>query len=245
MVKTLKIISLNIQEDRNFTRIIPFFQKEQADILCLQEVFQVDLPYLETQTQMQSYFVPKMNVLFPNRYNIPLKGLQGMAILTTISPIKFDYAYYSNQSNEIPVFVDGDPNSDNRVVSWIDFRIQSQNYRVATTHFTWSEKGEVSDLQQKHFRELEQILDRIDPCILCGDFNTPRGSEIYDKLALRYQDCIPATVKTTIDPKLHRAAGLQLVVDGMFCSDSYHHQHTKVVSGLSDHQAIVSEFLRD
>src|SRR3989344_7187115 len=39
----LQLISLNIERSLHLPRIIPFFEKEQADVVCLQELYQRDI----------------------------------------------------------------------------------------------------------------------------------------------------------------------------------------------------------
>lgn len=74
--------------------------------------------------------------------------------------------------------------------------------------------------------------------VLVGDFNAPRGGPIFDRLAAVYTDWIPHEVRTTIDPVLHRAGDLQIVVDGLFSTSSYRASGVEVLCGVSDHCAI-------
>ena len=80
--------------------------------------------------------------------------------------------------------------------------------------------------------------------VLTGDFNAPRGGTIFDLLARTWQDCIPQDVTTSIDPVLHRAGALTLMVDGLFTTPHYHATEVQLHTGLSDHQAITASISR-
>ena len=76
--------------------------------------------------------------------------------------------------------------------------------------------------------------------LLGGDFNAPRGGPIFARLARHWTDCIPADVTTSIDPELHRAGALELMVDGMFASPGVRVDSVRMHTGLSDHQGITA-----
>src|SRR5258708_36372804 len=138
--------------------------------------------------------------------------------------------------------IDGEPNSINRSVQWVRVEKGEEKYTVANTHFTWAPNGETSDLQREHFKKLMEILDGVkDLSVLCGDFNAPRGSDIYTKLSQKFTDNIPAEVTSTLDPQLHRVGDKQLVVDGMFTGNGYAAENVQVMCGVSDHCAVVGE----
>lgn len=113
---------------------------------------------------------------------------------------------------------------------------------IATTHFTWSKGGRATNKQRKELKTLIRLLDAVKPDILCGDFNAPRGGEIWSILSKHLVDNIPPEITSTIDPTLHYTKGLYIVVDGFFTSPSsrVRVESLKLVSGVSDHQAIVA-----
>ena len=239
---SIKLASINIQGHHHLDKIIPFLKTEKPDVICLQEVFEADLPRFEQELGMRSYFAPMTNVT-QKTIHIPVpRGILGVAQLTKLSVKKTQKDYYVGQENQIPIFFhQRNPNSLNRCLLTNLIQKEDKQFEVATTHFTWSKNGQTSSLQLKNFADLKQILKKYSDLILCGDFNAPRGKEIFSELSAMYKDNIPQEVTTTIDPKLHKARGLQLVVDGLFTSDKYAAKEVKVVSGVSDHQAIVAE----
>ena len=77
--------------------------------------------------------------------------------------------------------------------------------------------------------------------LLIGDFNSPRGKEVFTRLSCRYIDNMPKSLTTTLDKKYHRSKeNIKFVVDGIFSSPSLKVEHIKVVDGVSDHMAIVT-----
>lgn len=80
--------------------------------------------------------------------------------------------------------------------------------------------------------------------VFCGDFNAPRGGEIFSMLSSKYRDNIPKEVTTTLDRNLHRNGedeGFpEIVVDGLFSAGSHQAHDTRVVRGVSDHCAVIS-----
>jgi hypothetical protein len=74
--------------------------------------------------------------------------------------------------------------------------------------------------------------------VLTGDFNTPRGYELFDALAAKYHDNIPTGTPTTIDGTLHKAGPIPFVVDGFFSSPSYTVSEVVLYDHESDHLAV-------
>lgn len=79
------------------------------------------------------------------------------------------------------------------------------------------------------------------PLVLCGDFNAPRGGPIFSQFAERWRDCIPQHIATSIDPDLHRAGALQLMVDGLFTTADFAVSNVRMHCGVSDHKAITAD----
>ena len=76
--------------------------------------------------------------------------------------------------------------------------------------------------------------------MLCGDFNAPRGGEIFGLLAQKYKDNVPQKYTTSIDGILHRAGPLPFMVDGLFSTPGYTVSHVEMVCGISDHCALIA-----
>ncbi len=240
---SIKLISLNIEGHKHLEqRVLPFLQQQQADVICLQEVFEVDLPILAKTLQMQFTYVPMSNVADTSIHMSDALGSIGLAIFSKNDLLTIDKHFYFGKENQIPRFLHAqNPNAMNRCLLTVTIQHQQQMFRIATTHFTWSKNGDSTDLQQEHLTQLFEILTNYPQLILCGDFNAPRGKKTFARLAEKYQDNIPPTIITTLDPSLHKAGKLEYVVDGLFTNSDYIVEKIAVVDQVSDHQAIIAE----
>jgi endonuclease/exonuclease/phosphatase family metal-dependent hydrolase len=242
----MKLISLNIEGDKHLEdKILPFLVKEKADVLCLQEVFAKDIQKIMQATGLDKYsFVSQAKVTKENPH-LPANGLWGLAIFAK-NLSKTKKHYYNGNANQIPeFFAYQDPNSMNRCLLTCQTEVDDDVFQLATTHFTWSEDGKVSDLQKEHFKNLKSSLASYSEIVFCGDLNTPRGDKIYDQLAKIYKDNIPSKINTTVDKNIHKSGkDIRLVIDALFTSEDYKVGKVKVLGGVSDHKAIVAEVKR-
>ena len=240
---SIKIISANIEGHKHFSRLLPFLKREQADIVCLQEVFKVDLPELSAALQMEGTYVPMAKVTETSVHQPEARGDWGVAQLTRLPVTEQQHRTYFGTENVIPPFFEkGNPNSMNRVILWSTVTADNQAYTVATTHFTWSKDGYFTAEQDRDYRALQEVLDTIPEFVLCGDLNSPRGLEagnVFSQLSAKYTDHIPPEVKTSIDGDYHKAGQLMLMVDSMFSTSEYQLSDVRVVGGVSDHKAVV------
>jgi len=213
--------------------------------LCLQEVFAKDIQNIMQATGLDKYsFVSQAKVTKEN-IHLPTHGLWGIAIFAK-NLSKTRKHYYHGNANQIPeFFAYQDPNSMNRCLLSCQTEVGGDIFQLATTHFTWSGDGKVTDLQKEHFKSLKTSLTSYSEIIFCGDLNTPRGEKIYDQLAEIYKDNIPSKIDTTVDKNIHKSGkDIRLVVDALFTSQHYKASKVKVVGGVSDHKAIVAEVKR-
>jgi endonuclease/exonuclease/phosphatase family metal-dependent hydrolase len=189
---------------------------------------------------MKGYFVPM-------GYDLPTeqKGLTGIAVFSKYPMTEIHKSYYVG-SEERVVVVDKSspaalPESVQNAVLLCVIQIGDMRYRVATTHGPWTQNGDTTDYQLTDFDAMISILEKSGQFILTGDFNAPRGKEAFAKLAERYTDNIPAHYMTSLDQDLHRVKGLQWMVDGLFTTPSYTAKNVRLISGVSDHMAIVAD----
>jgi endonuclease/exonuclease/phosphatase family metal-dependent hydrolase len=228
----LKLVSLNIEKDRHFDRILPFLKKERPDVILLQEVFSKDIPRFEETLQMNSAFAI-MKILQVEGNQCPL----GVATFSPLS-LTAQSAYYRGTPETLPIVPEGNPTNTNQVILETTVLKNQKKYRLINTHFTWTPDGQDTPLQHQDLHGLLKLLSQLPDFILCGDFNAPRGRVIFDTIASQYKDNIPSHIITTIDKNLHRAGDLQLVVDGLFSTPQYRVESVKLFDGLSDHYAI-------
>jgi len=239
----MKLVSINIEGHRHLhERVLPFLKREKPDIVCLQEVFEIDVPVIAESLGMTSFFRPMTDVSQPTIHIPKPLGIFGLAQFTSL-PIQQQQAadYVKADAEKLPAFFEnGDPNAMKRVVLWTTVEFEGQPYTIATTHFTWSTHGDPTEEQQRDLDSLFKVLDTIPELVICGDFNAPRGRRTFARLAERYKDNIPPEVTTSVDGQFHKAGQLELMVDGLFSTPEYQLSQVKVVGGVSDHKAITA-----
>lgn len=241
----MKFISCNIEGNKHFERLFPFFEKEQADVVALQEVFECDLEDIKQATGLSKYFFyPNANVSTGNDH-LPPRGIWGVAIFAN-KIVDHSVTYYVRQKEGTAAeFLNERPDLIDRAALVAKVQVGGDSFQILTTHFTWSGKGEVSDLQRRDYANLSLFLSKFEEIIFCGDLNTPRGFEIWQDLASKYRDNIPPEVVTTIDKNLHKSGqDIRLVIDGLFTSSHYVASEVRAVPNTSDHMAVVAKIER-
>lgn len=250
---SLKIFTLNIEGDRHLERWPNMVASEKPDVLCLQEIFEADMQFIKQKLAMDGTFFPMMNIDAPNKYKISPRGKWGIAIFTNLPFVPNAVAsanlpivqkgaltgYYYAGTPDLRTFVL--PNDASRVLAVGSVLKDSVEYTIGTTHFTWSGGGETTDEQRRDLQSFLGILQQFPKIIFCGDFNAPRGGELFSKLEKYYSDQLPKEVTTTIDLELHYAAPLYLVVDTIFSTSDYSFSNVRTISGISDHVGVVGE----
>lgn len=231
----IKIVSLNIEFNKHFSTVIPFIKKENPDVLLAQEVLEEDLQSLSESFGMQYQYSPMAIIKFEESEKVI-----GIAIFTKHPILENEVAYYYGDPKNLPISDRTDPDKNARPIIIVTIEKDGTKYCLANTHFTWSPGGESNTQQKQNLDDMLKILSKFSDFVLCGDFNAPRGREIFDKLTELYIDNIPKNITTTIDKNLHKAGDLQLVVDGLFTTKGYKVENVRVVDGISDHMAIVA-----
>jgi endonuclease/exonuclease/phosphatase family metal-dependent hydrolase len=237
----LKLVCLNIEKNRHLDRVALFLKAETPDVLFFQEVLEQDVPFLESVLQMKCMFTPIAKFALQGTVHVG-----GQAILTNLPLIENYEEYYRGNKESLPFIelVPGASEAIARALSIVKVTKDEKQYRLANTHFTWAPNGGSSEKQSQDLESLFSLLSPFPDVILCGDFNSPRGTPIFDSIASKFKDNIPPDVTTTLDKNLHKAGDLQLVVDGVFTTPPYQVESIKLVDGVSDHLAIVAKVIR-
>jgi hypothetical protein len=227
----MKLISLNIETDKHLGTIKRFLEEERPDVACFQEVLEKDVKEIEEVLGMQSVYLPLCLWPMPSG----AWGPWGVAIFA--KEIAEVQAHHFTDG-PLPKHIRENPETINYGV--LKAKVNG-SLTLATTHFTWSRLGLPSDLQRKNLTKLFYFLDILPSFVLCGDMNAPRGGEIFNAIADKYKDWMPQEYKTSIDGNLHRAGPLELMVDGLFSTPHYTAKNVRLLSGVSDHCAIVTD----
>jgi endonuclease/exonuclease/phosphatase family metal-dependent hydrolase len=216
-------------------------KKEAPEVVCLQEVHELSLRYFAKKLEM-NYVFGQMGQLAGKK-----SGL-GILCLLPLNDIRRLYYHHDREAASRYILKTGKAPSFPRLVLAARVKSRNAHYLVATTHFTWSALGKATKAQRKDIENLLKVLSDINEFVLCGDFNAPRGGEIFKKIAAQYKDNIPKKYCTSIDANFHRAAERvragNLMVDGLFTTPQYECQNVRLVDGVSDHMAIVAEVVK-
>jgi endonuclease/exonuclease/phosphatase family metal-dependent hydrolase len=244
----LKLFSLNMEGHKHLGRVISLLQAEKPDVICLQELFEIDIPVLEQLFDMKWIYMPMADVKKVDRHQPHALGKWGVGIFTNLPMSEIGAEIYFGQPDILPTFMDQDnPNAMNRILLHAQVQKDNQVFTVATTHFTWSKEGLYTDEQARDFANLNQALTTLKEFVVCGDLNSPRQGEpenVFNQLAATYNDNIPADVTTSIDGQFHKAGQLELMVDSLFSTPEYKVDNVRVIGGVSDHKAVVGDISR-
>lgn len=241
----IRLASINIQGDTNRERIVSFLGEYKPDVVCFQELMGTSVTFFEKTLQMKGHFLPmaKSHVI-PQDTGSPIAAF-GVGIFSSlpISKVRSDY-YYGGVGNLPTIrFKKGSPDDTTLWRGLLSATVTKgpESYTVATTHFTRTKDSRVSDKQRKDLKSLLAITKKSPELILCGDFNAPKGREIFGMLAEKYKDNIPPKYLSSLDPKLHQLRNSKLLlVDGLFTTPQYKVTEVKLSEGVSDHMAVTA-----
>jgi endonuclease/exonuclease/phosphatase family metal-dependent hydrolase len=237
----IKLVDLNIEHEKHLDLVIPFLIKAAADVVCLQEVYQEDLSRIADTLGMHSYYAPSRT----HTRNTPdsKPELEGVAILSKnpLNDVRKDYYQtHGREPGDVVQFSQLLANETTQKVLLSGLvNTNEGEIRIGTTHFTWTPDGLASEQQRQDIKLLLDVLSNFKNIAFCGDFNAPRGREIFTVLSDAYHDNVPGNIVSTIDPELHKTKGLRYVVDSIFTSANYAVNDVEVISGVSDHCAVI------
>lgn len=239
----LKILHLNIEGAKHFGRFIPFIKGYQPDIVMLQEVMEQDIPYLQRQLGLKHVVYTPMYKDMLLSYGPHVMGTLIGSVMPLEDVQEFPYFGTGHGRNEISVPQDT-PNIPIRFsITAATVRHQGHAYRVATTHFPWADGGGTNQNQQDAIPVMMDILKtKLPSFILTGDFNAPRGKQVFGIIADAFTDNVPAHYNNSMDKDLHRAGHklADLMVDGLFTTPHYKADDVVLHTGVSDHMAITA-----
>jgi endonuclease/exonuclease/phosphatase family metal-dependent hydrolase len=215
----IKFASINIAGDMFRPKVVSFLRGFSPDVVCLEELTGPGLTFFEQELGMKGHFFPMgMFNTMPFDISSPVAPFGvGMFSKYPISNIKMDY--YAGGVGELPTIVQGDEETVWRSLLQGMVNNGEEQYAFAVTHFTRTPDGSTSDKQRRDVQKMLEILSGTPEVILCGDFNAPRGGEIFKILADKYKDNIPPEYDSSLDTELHRVGKTtKLMVDGLFIS---------------------------
>ena len=240
---SIRLISLNIERRKHLNRIFSFLQEYKPDVVCMQELFEKDVPYFEQELGMKMQFVA-MTLSGQGEKGVGTPMPMGIGIMSALPMTEPSIRYYYGNPDSLPNFVWLEMKTVNRMLLYTTVTKYGTAFTVGTTHFSWTPDGKANNRQRGEIQKLLAILADIPEIVFCGDFNAPRGGEIFAAIAQKYTDNIPQHYTTSIDGTLHRTGSLPYLVDGLFSTPYYKIKNVSLQCGVSDHCAIVAEVKR-
>lgn len=238
----ITLLTLNIEHDRHVARVTRLIEMRNPDVMCLQEVA---LSFAEQLSHALGYhFLFSLRTYGEKDMHGGEPHTEGVALFWKRGALHLlgDGEHHYNPHHA--VFPESGPNNVRRALRTVTLRHEDEVYRIGTTHFTWTPDGSASDEQRRDMAGLLRALHRYNDeygIIFGGDFNAPRGGEIFSMLSALYTDHLPKHIKTTLDQKLHRAAPIEHAVDSILSTTHYTTNAFKVIDGVSDHVALFAE----
>jgi exonuclease III len=242
MTATLRIVTLNIERSKHLDLVIPFLKRERPDVICLQELSEPDIPrFIEALGVKEYRYVPMTR--FPEKHGSVSMGIGIFSQAPIVRSTERLYSGDLKSSASILDITNDKTRFQTQCHMVLVCEVQKGDllFRIAVTHFPKSEFGDVaSDVQRQVIDKFLQELRALGGLVVCGDFNAPRGGEIFARIASEYKDNVPGHYTTSIDGALHRAGQLPYMVDGIFSTPGYVVTNVEMVSGLSDHCALLA-----
>ena len=230
-----RLISLNVERSKHLERFVLFLRAHAPDVVCLQELTAPDIPRIQHETGLAHSFYVPMAVH-------PLDGKTfGVGILARTAFRVTESLMYAGTGEGTLLFDRRSPESRldscRYVVARVALDVAGEQVTVGTTHFPWTPDGLPRPFQTTAVHRMIALLGH-EPIVLTGDFNAPRGTHVFGEMARVWRDCVPPEATTSLDPDLHRAGPLDLMVDGIFTSPHFTVDEVRLHTGVSDHQAI-------
>jgi endonuclease/exonuclease/phosphatase family metal-dependent hydrolase len=240
----LKMISVNMEGEKHFPRVLNLIKTEDPDIICLQECPQSFQDYLQT-LGYRTDFLPML-------YEIQndVEYTEGLVFASKL-PCATVHKYYYQPDYELPRHpVPTPPHARHHGYILASLEHEGELYHVATTHVMCTDDGMPTEHQTQGVKKLLSLLHTEKPHLICGDFNIPRGyNPLYEDFIKNYTDTIPAEYASSLDRNLHRlgnATNLNApifdiyMVDHLFIKPEYQVSDVRLQFGVSDHAAIVA-----
>ena len=240
----VKIITLNIETTKHYATVLPFLEKEDADVVCLQEVPDTFAVELNTRGYQTVYAPMFIKVIDNEEVRIGV-------MLASKHPFSAIKNYYHGNEKNITIY-DKQNKAETRALAYIlgEVKIADDLFSIATTHMTDPEDGKEDDFQTLLTEKLLISLAQKKPHCLCGDFNMPRGfNALYEEVLKHYTDTIPSHYQSSLDKNLHRLGNRtdlnapifeKYMVDYIFTQPPYIASDVRLQFGISDHAAVIA-----
>lgn len=239
----MKLISLNIELSRHHDLVLPFLKSEKADVVCLQELLEEDFEMYKRELGMNGVHLV-LSYITDNNHVESRGKREGIAIFSkNIMDSGFVFHVGEKEDVDRPFdeYISHENIIKNRAFIWADIKNDDEVFRIVTTHLTITRNGEVTPVQLEDNKRFIANVKKLDEFVLCGDTNAPRGHGAYEEISKEFKDNIPTKYTSSLDKDLHRAKGVEYMVDCLFTTPRYEAMVVELRGGLSDHMAVIAD----
>ena len=240
----MKLINLNVEHDKHFDRVVSFVDRENPDVLCLQEA----TPLVKGALEERGYTTAFLPIILATYKDELVSG--GMLIASKLPFTAKEHYYYQPNAEiveEIPL--------DKINTVWLgyivaDIEFGGATYTIVTSHGAWTQHGnQPCEHQQAMMKLLIESLQKEKPHVLCGDMNVPRHhSFLYENFLEQYTDSVPEEYASSLDKSIHYLGSnpekqnlfTDFMVDYIFTQPPYKAEGVRLEFGISDHAAVVA-----
>ncbi|MFN3188270.1 MAG: endonuclease/exonuclease/phosphatase family protein [Candidatus Paceibacteria bacterium] len=241
----MKLLQCNIQGRKHIDKIQNLLETHNPDVVCLQEADGEIISVL-IKLGYTTKFLPIIKRQAP-------EGLVDEGVVLAARDMQnVEERYYYFPTGGITLQNDAlhrETTAHGYIIG--DCNVGGANYRICTTHFTWTARGDIACQDQKD--DMKTLLGSLSgelAHILCGDFNIPRGfNPLYGELCAYYEDNIPLSYTSSLDKNFHRMGNVasrshlftHFMVDYIFTQSPYRAENVELIFGVSDHAAVVAD----
>ncbi len=239
----ITLLSLNVEGARHPDTVFSFIDQHKAAIICLYEAPTAFIKELTNRGYFTA-FAPMCNdaVVSPGDTVGVLVATRSLHTVIT--------HYYESRDGQLQKQNRLDSHTKSYPCISVTITDNGHNYTFAATHLYDTDDGHETVEQTTNVTKLLSHLDTLQPHILCGDMNMPRGYNTnYERLTERYKDEIPAIYTSSLDRELHRAGKATdlnapifdiYMVDYIFSQSPYQVSDVQLHFGVSDHAAVTA-----
>lgn len=248
----LKVICLNMWlGGKLFENIQSFIANENADMLCLQEVYNAESYPTEEKWHLvgnlakmlgyQHYaFTPAFSRTEPSGFRLQ----NGNAILSRFPLKSSDAIFYDIPFDGAYIEPPGDYQRTPRNLQHAQLEVAGQTLHIFNTQGIWGFDSADSERRLQMGETIARQVVGKRPALLMGDFNIHEATQTIGKIEEHMTNIFKGQLKTSFNLQQKTTGNYgTTVVDMMFTSPDVKVMSQKVASeNVSDHLALVAEF---
>ncbi len=128
----MKLVSLNVERSKHTELVLPFLQRTQADIVCLMELMDYDIPRVQ-EVAGQNYLYEPMSIINKPGEKV---GTQGIGIFSRLPLTNKEARYYRGSAEKLSTFdSQNKAETNNHMLLVGEIEREGELFKIATTHF--------------------------------------------------------------------------------------------------------------